>query len=170
MRRVSSQSSRELTILILKIAAAGVLILGIAVAPGLGLVLKQFGAKNLFKPRQVRQRVSDLTRRGYLVRNGSALTPTARGKRELSEDEVWSMKLKTLRPWDGTWHLVLFDIPGKKERARQALRERLHELGYRHYQHSVYVHKYDLRKIVVPFAEFYGIRRHLHFVHASRMD
>ena len=168
--KASLITSRELTILLLRIAAAGVLIIGVAIAPGLGLLLKQYGGKNQFKPKQVRQRINDLERRGYLERHNTRLTMTARGVKELSEGEVWSMTWKTPRTWDGTWHVVLFDIPGKKERARQALRQRLWELGYRHYQHSVYIHKYDLRKIVLPFANFYGVKQHLHFIHALKID
>ena len=163
-------TSRELTILLLKIAAAGVLIIGVAAAPGLGLLLKQYGAKDLFKPRQVRQRINDLERRGYVARHGTHLLMTARGTKELSENEVWSMTFKAPRKWDGTWHFVLFDIPGKKERARQALRERLWELGYRRYQHSVYMHAHDLRKVLLPFADFYGVKQYLHFIHASKID
>jgi CRISPR-associated endonuclease Cas2 len=72
--------------------------------------------------------------------------------------------------WDGKWYFIMFDIPGKMERPRKALRARLHELGYRSYQNSVFVHKHDLRKYVEPFCEFYGIQKHIRFITAVHVD
>ena len=94
---------------------------------------------------------------------------TKKGKRKIVEDELWGFEPVRTK-WDKKWHFVLFDIPAKKERGRQALRAHLKELGYVKYQHSVFVHKYDMKEHVREFAEFYNIRTHLFFISSTEFD
>jgi hypothetical protein len=45
---------------------------------------------------------------------------------------------------DGKWIMIIFDIPEKKRRARELLREALVDLGYQKLQQSVWVCPYDV--------------------------
>ena len=110
-----------------------------------------------------------LERSGYVEKTFRTYALSEKGKRLLTEDAVWNLKPPTVKGWDGEWHIVLFDIPGKKERARQALRARLQELGYKPYQNSVFVHKQNLRTLIEKFAAFYGIRGNVRFMIAKKI-
>jgi len=47
---------------------------------------------------------------------------------------------------DGKWQMLIFDIPEKKRKLRDILRENLHFLGYKKLQQSVWVCPYDVLK------------------------
>jgi DNA-binding transcriptional regulator PaaX len=89
---------------------------------------------------------------------------TQGGKALLTEEEVWGMRPQVLKRWDKKWHAIVFDIPSKKERGRQALRGRLKELGFIRYQNSIYISRFSARKELEAFTDFYGIRNHVRFL------
>ncbi|MEK7542249.1 MAG: CRISPR-associated endonuclease Cas2 [Patescibacteria group bacterium] len=47
---------------------------------------------------------------------------------------------------DGKWIMVIFDIPEKKKKAREFLRDALVDLGYEQFQKSVWICPYDVYK------------------------
>jgi len=52
------------------------------------------------------------------------------------------MEIKKTSQWDRKWRIVFFDIPEKHRRARDALREKLKEIGFREFQQSVFIQPY----------------------------
>ena len=44
---------------------------------------------------------------------------------------------------DGEWRIVIFDIPEKFKKAREALRMKLKELGFLELQKSVFIFPYE---------------------------
>lgn len=163
-------STRELTLFILKLAAAGALIASVAVAPGLGVVYQHFQRLSKQQKRRVQKRIYDMQKSGHVSKHSYGYSLTKKGLQKLNEEEVWSLPIpRTSKKKSSVRYLVLFDIPGKKERARQALRARLDELGYKLFQDSVYMHTKDLQEILEPFTEFYGIRPHVRFITASHV-
>ncbi len=163
------EDSRGMTMVILKLALAGALVVGVAAAPGLGYVYQHFKSLDKRKRELLCRKMNSLTRSGYLTRSQAGYALTEEGKQVLDEEGVWNLKPKIPKRWDGKWHVLLFDIPGKKETGRHALRERLEELGYYHYQDSVYVHRHDLRSVIEPFANFYDVRDHIRFMVAIKL-
>lgn len=63
-------------------------------------------------------------------------------KKEKSIMEINPVKIK----WDGKWRVVVFDIPEKNRRVRQALRMGLRMLEFKPLQKSVWVSKVDCMK------------------------
>lgn len=59
------------------------------------------------------------------------------------------------KKWDGNWHLVIYDIPKNKNRARDILRENLKRLGFGQLQASVWISPFnflgDVQKIVEDY-------------------
>lgn len=164
------EASRALMLSLLRLAGAGMLIASVAVAPGLSYVYRHFEKADRRKRGQIRKKLFDLTRSGYLSRSQAGYVLTNKGRKILNEEKVWSLKPTIPKRWDRKWHMLLFDIPGKKEVARHALRARLEELGFWYYQDSVYVHKHDLRSVIEPFANFYDVLPHLRFAVVDRLS
>ena len=163
-------SSKELAFFVLDIVAAGTLVVSVVVAPGLGIVFKKLGVLKREERNRLVRKVRLMEQNGYLHNENGKYTLTEKGKQKLSEVEVWEKPPMIPKRWDGRWHFVLFDIPAKKSQYRKLLRDRLKELGYVHYQDSVYVHKYDMHKLVGMFADFYMIRKYLRFVEVSKLE
>ncbi len=57
--------------------------------------------------------------------------------------DLENLKINKSYKWDGKWRVVFFDIPEKERRARNALREKLRDLGFYEMQKSVFVLPYE---------------------------
>ncbi len=55
------------------------------------------------------------------------------------------MKIKPQTKWDNHWRLVFFDVPEKKRKIRDAIRDKLRDLGFYEFQHSVFIFPYPCR-------------------------
>ena len=103
-----------------------------------------------------RYRYIKKTKKGYML--------SARGKRWLSEVDIWRMKIPTPEKWDKKWRVVLFDIPTNKKRQRDTFRLRLKELGLVLYQNSVWVYPHPLTETVSKTAEYYNLNPYISYI------
>jgi len=67
------------------------------------------------------------------------------------------------KEWDGKWRLVIFDIPEKKRRGRDALRDKIKEIGFYELQKSVFVFPYECKDEIDFIIEFFGLRKYVRF-------
>lgn len=56
--------------------------------------------------------------------------------------------LKRNKKWDGQWRVVIFDIPEKYRRKRDALRYALKRVGFTSIQKSVWVYPHECEEVV----------------------
>jgi DNA-binding transcriptional regulator PaaX len=63
--------------------------------------------------------------------------------------------------WDGKWRLVVFDVPEKLRSGRDALRNKLKELGFYELQKSVFVFPYQCEDEINFIIEFFDLRRYV---------
>jgi DNA-binding transcriptional regulator PaaX len=63
--------------------------------------------------------------------------------------------------WDGKWRVVVFDIPEKLKRGRDALRIKLKELGFYELQKSVLVFPWECRDEIEFIIEFFNLRKYV---------
>ena len=66
--------------------------------------------------------------------------------------------------------MVIFDIPEKKRRARDVLRETLKRMGFYEFQKSVFVHPYPCQDEMDYIIEYYNIRPYVRIVTAVELD
>ncbi len=72
--------------------------------------------------------------------------------------------------WDKKWRIVIFDIPEKLKKVREALRYHLKRLGFKKLQHSVFVLPFECRNEIEYLVEFYNIRRFVRYIEADHID
>jgi len=65
--------------------------------------------------------------------------------------------------WDGKWRLVVFDIPEKLKRGRNALRNKIKKLGFYEFQKSVWIYPYKCKDEIDFIIEFFGLRKYVRF-------
>jgi len=92
---------------------------------------------------------------------------TENGKKKALAYKIDEMKITEPARWDKKWRLVIFDIPEKKKRAREALREKLKELGFKELQKSVFVHPFESKDEVDFIVEFFAIRPYVRFLRSD---
>lgn len=96
------------------------------------------------KQSSLSQTLSRLRKNGFIERDRSTgeiiyrLTEAGKDKAILLKDDD--------EDWDGKWRLVIFDIPEKRRSARQFLRKKLIEWGFRKWQKSVWACKKNCTK------------------------
>ena len=71
--------------------------------------------------------------------------------------------------WDKKWRLVIFDIPEKKRQVRNALRDKLVELGFKELQRSIFVHPYNCQSEIDFIIEVFEIRPYVRLVIAGKI-
>ena len=72
--------------------------------------------------------------------------------------------------WDRKWRLVVFDIPETKRQARDALRLKLRELGFKEFQKSVFAYPYPCVDEINFIVEFFEIRNYVHLAEVTKLS
>ncbi|MBI2099952.1 MAG: hypothetical protein HYT48_01265 [Candidatus Vogelbacteria bacterium] len=83
---------------------------------------------------------------------------TEKGKLTAIRINMDQMKIKKPARWDGRWRLVIFDIPEHYRNVRDALREKLKEIGFREIQKSTFVFPYPCTDEINFLMEFFEVR------------
>lgn len=88
---------------------------------------------------------------------------TEKGEEWALQFNFEEMKIKEPASWDGKWRVVLYDIPEKRKKAREALRKKIKELGFYEMQKSVFVFPYHCRDEIDFVIEFFEVRNFVHY-------
>ena len=81
-----------------------------------------------------------------------------------------NITIKTPAEWDRKWRIVMFDVPEKTKRVREALRMHFKNMGFYEFQKSVFVHPYSCAKEIEYIMEFYQARKFVRFIVATDID
>jgi len=104
-----------------------------------------------------------LKKRGYIkiknLEQKQAALLTKKGADKILRIEL-KTKEKKRRP-DGKWQMLIFDIPEKKRRLRDLLRDNLHLLGYQILQQSVWVCPYDVLRETEALLRKYSLDEYI---------
>ncbi len=119
---------------------------------GVKQILKQLPKElKKFKRKQLMRSLYNLRAKNFvkLIReneNNITVELTENGKTITKEMNIDRIQLEKPEFWDKKWHLVVFDIPEKKKIARESLRMKLKDLGFRKFQHSIWVTPFSCEK------------------------
>lgn len=81
-----------------------------------------------------------------------------------------NIAIKTPAEWDKKWRIVMFDVPERVRRVRDALRIHFKTMGFYEFQKSVFVHPYPCAKEIEYIMEFYQARKFVRFIVATDID
>ena len=88
---------------------------------------------------------------------------TEAGHRRALRYNIDQLTIGKPRAWDKKWRVVMFDVPEKRRRGRDALRLKLKELGFFEWQKSVFVYPYPCRDQIDFVVEFFELRTNVRF-------
>lgn len=95
---------------------------------------------------------------------------TENGKQRALEYKIDEMVIKAPRIWDQKWRIVVFDIPEKYKKKREAMRQHLKRFGFYKLQKSVFVLPYECCDEIDFLIEFYDIRSYVRQILAEKID
>jgi hypothetical protein len=86
-----------------------------------------------------------------------------KGKRKVLEFSIDNIRIGKPIHWDKKWRIVMFDIPEKRRAARNVLREKLKNIGFKEIQKSVFVHPYPCFDEINFITEYFQLRRYVRY-------
>lgn len=92
---------------------------------------------------------------------------TKDGEKKAIRFKLDDIKIKKPKKWDKQWRIVIFDIPNRFKKAREAMRKKLKELGFVKLQESVFVFPYECENEINFIVEVFQIRPFIRFIRAS---
>ena len=170
--------NESLTAEVLFIAAAGPIILASLFLPNAPQMLKPLikWHKNWGKIKRKRiyeainrlnqKRLIELTQKG----DSLYIEITENGKRLIKNFDYDNIELPSRKKWDKKWHLVIFDIPEKKNKERRALSVKLKDLGFYPLQESVFIYPYDCRNEIDFVCSFLSVDRYVNYCVVDTLD
>lgn len=124
-------------------------------------------AKSLFKflkykIKQIRASAYYLKKRGFVeyIKDEEGIITvkiTNNGKKYLRKFDIDNMTITKPNKWDGKWRLVIFDVPEKYKKAREALRRKLKDLDFLRLQDSIWVTPYPCDDEIRFLREIFNI-------------
>ena len=127
---------------------------------------KEIDLQNLYRTIRTfyRDRIID-----YLEKDNDTveIILTEEGRKRALKYKLNEIEIKKPARWDKKWRLVIFDIPEKKKKAREALRHKLRELSFYQLQKSVFVHPYECKDEIDFIIEVFELRPHVRLIRAD---
>lgn len=171
---ISRISSRELTIFLLKLVAAGTLVGLVFVAPGIGILSQYFPGANRSGRQRVKRTLLRLHDNGYVRYDKNNLETkavlTADGDVYMNEELLFDLSFDKPKKWNGKWFVVMFDIKNKPEKVRKLFTIKLKEIGFEMYQDSVYVFPYKCGALIRDITKILGLRKYVKTMVVSKID
>jgi DNA-binding transcriptional regulator PaaX len=95
---------------------------------------------------------------------------TKKGFQKLQKIVVDNLNIKRPKKWDGKWRIVIFDIPEKERTLRNAIRNKLHNLGFWQVQKSVFIYPFECNKEINVICNIFGGRKYLKYLIADIIE
>ena len=95
---------------------------------------------------------------------------TEKGKQKALKYDLDNISVPKMQKWDKKWRVVLFDIPEKRKKIREALRSHLKQMNFFEFQKSVFVHPFECKDEIDYLIEFYNIRPFVRFMISESID
>lgn len=95
---------------------------------------------------------------------------TELGKTHALTYQIDEMKIPPMKKWDKKWRIVMFDIPEKQKKARDALARTLKNIGFLQLQKSVFIHPFECLSELNFVIEFSKMRLYARYLLAEIID
>ena len=94
---------------------------------------------------------------------------TPKGERRLRNMLIDEVVIKNPKRWNGKWHLVMYDLPIRFKKGREALRWKLKDLGFFQFQKSAWIYPYPCEGEVLFVADFFGVRKYMEILEVDKV-
>lgn len=172
---MSKEKTKEITKKVLTALASGALLTLTLTAPGVIYAIKPFIQWKQYDQRRLKSTLKRLRKQKLIEwreneKGETIIKITKRGEEKVLKYRFDNLKIPKPKKWDGIWRIVIFDIPNKKKRAREALREKLREFGFYCLQKSVFVYPYECENEIEFIKAIFNIQPNVLLIRAKEID
>lgn len=158
---------------VLAVVLATGLLCTLAIAPGLGVVFRQYRRMKYYSDKEIKNAERTIRREGYIVvekiGKERRVHLTKKGEEYFNKVLFGETKLPEPKKWNGKWTFILFDIPVAYKNGRDALRWHLRMLGCYQYQKSVWVYPHECTKEILFVADHFGVGKYVEVLSVERI-
>ncbi|HET7673024.1 MAG TPA: hypothetical protein VFK11_00735 [Candidatus Saccharimonadales bacterium] len=162
---------------LLKFAVFGGVITAGLVAPNSLKVLEK-PAQKYFNKLDKRKREREYRKiLRYMKANGlikgdyeHGLQLTEKGRERALKVEIEDVFMTRPDKWDGKWRIVLYDVPEKYKKGRDALTRKLKYFSFYQLQKSVWVFPFECRKEIETITATYEIDKYVTYLETNYID
>ncbi len=94
---------------------------------------------------------------------------TEAGRKKMLSYRFDDMTITKPKRWDGKWRAVAFDIPEARKKARDALVQKMKDLGLVQFQKSLWLCPYECKNEIDFVAEVFEVGKYVHYLVVSEM-
>lgn len=156
------------------VIAIGILgiVSAVMVAPGLAKAIPLLKKIDIAR---INQELKRLHKRGLIeiIKRMNGVTTvklTKKGKKKLARYQIDLLEIEKPQKWDGKWRITIFDIPVKKNFARELLRRKMKNLGFYKLQASVFVHPYPCYEVVKFLRDYFGVASEVEYLEVEKLE
>ena len=129
-------------------------------------IFKQFKTSRHFSKKQITDSITHLYRQKLIEyiadKNGKVVVKiTKKGQARLRAFDIELIEIKKSKKWDGKWRLVMFDIPMRFTKGREALRFHLKKLNFFQFQKSAWIYPYPCEDEIIFITDFFGLGKYV---------
>jgi len=162
---------------LIAIFALGPLVFVGSAVPGIISLLAHTNSSREYSKKQISDAFYNLKRRKYveIVQEGDEkirIRITGRGQEKIKELCFESLAISKPKSWDKKWRVLAFDIPTKPKiynQARNALRQKIKNLGFFQLQKSLWVYPYECEEEILFIAEIYKVQNYIEILEVKKL-
>ncbi len=149
---------------------AGILSIGLVAPNVVGAMHKLGLISNKRQSEIIGSSASKLTKKGLLKFNGKYYELTNEGERKLRRLELRGYKLVRPKKWDKKWRVIIFDIPEKKKKIRDQIRNLFVSASFYRLQDSVWVYPYDCEDVIGLLKTDFGVGKDILYMIVDEIE
>lgn len=176
----SDKPTATATKFLLMFLAMGGIAVGGAIIPGIIKALKELnlendeGEKVKFTKKEFKNALNNLKRQKFIKiineKSGNfKIKLTNKGKKRVYKISLEKVAIRRPKKWDKKWRIVIFDVPTEYNSAREALRKKMKEFGFKQLQKSVWIHPFECEDEILFVAEVFGVEKYVEIITAEKM-
>ena len=155
-------NSRKTSAIIAKVVLASIALSGVVAVAAVVPNILSLLPRRRFNSRKIQKALAGLKHRGFIEvireKDGKEVVRIiSKGETKVREFELDALVIRKPWRWDKKWRIIIFDIPNKYRNAREALRDKIKELGFHQLQKSVWVHPYPCEEEIMFVADTFNI-------------
>lgn len=149
---------------VLAVASIPLLVVGAGVMGNAIQIFKSFSKSKKYSNKQISAAIYNMKRQKLIEyvcdKDGKTVVKiTTKGQAKLKAFSIELIEIKKPKKWDGKWRLVMFDIPMRFTKGREALRYHLKDLNFFQFQKSAWIYPYPCEDEIIFIADFFGVSK-----------
>lgn len=169
--KINNMINKERIIEIKKKARAGRQNINLTTSLLCDIALGKKFSSDFYSDRKIVQAFSGLRRYNFVrhIKENNTYSLSPKGEKRLRTIVIDNIEFKNQKHWNRKWYLVMYDLPIRFKKVRNAFRWKLKDLGFFQLQKSAWIYPYSCEKEILFVADFFGVRKYVEILEINKI-